>query len=100
MSERFSSKWLLNVFIVILSNPLDRKLRLEISLHALRKNSRSEIVRMAEVAFIVEVLPPAEKQQMQAAFSTALLVQYDERQYAFRSRLRFVLKRRLHQDSI
>jgi hypothetical protein len=33
-------------------------------------------------------------------FSTALLVQYDERLYAFRSRLRFVLKRRLHQDSI
>jgi hypothetical protein len=32
--------------------------------------------------------------------STALLVQYDSRQYAFRSSLRFVLKRRLHQDSI
>jgi hypothetical protein len=29
-----------------------------------------------------------------------LLVQYDERLYAFRSRLRFVLKGRLHQDSI
>jgi hypothetical protein len=73
--------------------------RFEISLHAFRRNSRSEMVRMAEF-FIAEVLPPAEKQQMQAAFSTALLVQYDERLYAFRSRLRFVLKRRLHQDSI
>jgi hypothetical protein len=32
--------------------------------------------------------------------STALLEQYDESPYAVRSRLRFVLKRRLHQDSI
>jgi hypothetical protein len=37
---------------------------------------------------------------MQAAFSTALLEQYDESRYAVRSRLGFVLKRRLHQDSI
>jgi hypothetical protein len=36
---------------------------------------------------------------MQAAFSTALLEQY-ESPYAVRSRLGFVLKRRLHQDSI
>jgi len=33
-------------------------------------------------------------------FSTALLEQYDESPYAVRSRLGFVLKRRLHQDSI
>jgi len=52
-------------------------LRLEISFHALRKNSWSEMARIAEVEFILEVLPPAEKRQMQAAFSTALLVQYD-----------------------
>ncbi len=32
--------------------------------------------------------------------STALLKQYDERRYAVRIRLRFVLKRRLHQSSI
>jgi hypothetical protein len=32
---------------------------------------------MAEGVFILDVLPPAEKKQMQAAFSTALLVQYD-----------------------
>jgi hypothetical protein len=37
---------------------------------------------------------------MQAAFSTALLEQYEESPYAVRSRLGFVLKRRLHQDSI
>jgi hypothetical protein len=30
----------------------------------------------------------------------SLLVPYDQRLYAFRNRLRFMLKRRLHRDSI
>jgi hypothetical protein len=45
-------------------------------------------------------MPPAEKCRMRAACSLAVLEQYDENPYAVRLRLRFVLKRRLHQDSI
>jgi hypothetical protein len=45
-------------------------------------------------------MPPAEKLQMQAACSLAVLEQYEANPYALRLRLRFVLKRRLHQDSI
>lgn len=37
---------------------------------------------------------------MQAACSLAVLEQYEANPYAVRLRLRFVLKRRLHQDSI
>jgi len=37
---------------------------------------------------------------MQAACSLAVLEQYQGQRYAVRLRLRFVLKRRLHQDSI
>ena len=37
---------------------------------------------------------------MQAACSLAVLEQYQGNPYAVRLRLRFVLKRRLHQDSI
>src|SRR5437660_1189513 len=45
-------------------------------------------------------MPPAEKHRMQAACSLAVLEHYEENPYAVRLRLRFVLKRRLHQDSI
>jgi hypothetical protein len=45
-------------------------------------------------------MPPAEKLQMQAACSLAVLEQYEANPYALRLRLRFVLKRRIHQDSI
>jgi hypothetical protein len=86
--------------MVTLSKPFDRALRFEIPCHALSRNWRPETVWIAGAEFILEVLPPGERKRIQAASSTALLVQYAEHPYAGSRRLRFVLKRRLHQDSI
>src|SRR5581483_5405946 len=52
MSARFSSKRLLNALIVTLSKPFDNMLRLEISFHAVRRKSLSEMARRAEVDLI------------------------------------------------
>src|SRR5438046_1743843 len=52
ISERFSSSLLLKALIVTLSSPRDSGLRFEISFHALRRDSLSEMVRSAEVEFI------------------------------------------------
>src|SRR5262249_15889502 len=99
ISPRFSSNPILNAFIVTLSKPLDNILRLEISFQALRRKSLSEIARRADVHFIQKYCRLRRNFGCRRHFSTALLEQYDETPYAGRIRLRFVLKRRLHQGS-
>ncbi len=65
---------------------------------------------MAKNLFILFLLSPCQRRclrrkapkmrKRRRLASLAVLEQYDENPYAVRLRLRFVLKRRLHQDSI